>query len=125
MLHQLVARIFDQTINERFKAKPNVRDFLIRHERKEVVLNNICQQIRMCELSSIRTKFDAEKLLWVVTEMAVFFAKTALDHKQEQMLSKAEVNRRVSDADKFKQLQEQFDKDQEEALSAKIISYPT
>jgi len=50
-MRRLVERRFDGWINHKFKRQ-EIKDHLINHERKQIILDNICQQ---CERVTMKT----------------------------------------------------------------------
>jgi hypothetical protein len=113
---------FDSYLIHTFKNE-SVRNFLIRHERKNVCIQNLCYQIERCERQTYSIKFDANKYRMVIKEVAKMFAHAALESAMQRELSQAEKNRRIDESCRIQQIEEQFSEDQK--LSKLTVSYPT
>jgi hypothetical protein len=87
-----VKKIFDQELTAAFGTNQNVLNFLIKHERKEICLNNLCANLISIEKRVI--VFNAEKYRYVIKNVAMMFADRALKVAEESALSKAERTRR-------------------------------
>lgn len=118
-----VAEYFDSWIIATFKAE-NLRNYLLRHERKPICITRICEQIRIAELSNIRKRFDIWRYRQVVEACARMFADAALKHAEEQALSHAERMRRVDEASAMDNIKAEFDEMEKEVLSGKLVSRP-
>lgn len=95
---------FDQTIDSIFKDKPIFISFLKKHERKELVLKNLCEEIVKCERYSL--SFNANKYNTVITEVVKMFATNAIKHAEEKLISQAEITRRQKASDTIKNAEE-------------------
>jgi hypothetical protein len=102
-----------------------IRRFLWNHERKPKVIDNLCEQIKICEKRDYSIKFDAKKYAKVIHETAKMFCEAALEKAKQDQLTQAERQRRIDEADKINQIEQEFEAEQAEAMSDKIISYPT
>jgi hypothetical protein len=92
---------FDLRLEEKFKTKPDVLKFLKNHERKNIVLNRLCEEIVKCERFCVT--FNVNKYLMVINSVADMFASNALNYIEQQMLSDAEKNRLIKKADAIKE----------------------
>jgi len=93
-----VEKIFDEHIRFRFLSKPDVAQYLINHERKPLVLNNLCEQVKLAENSNIGVRFNGPQFKQIVKAGADLFAKAALDYLEENLITQAEKARRISEA---------------------------
>jgi hypothetical protein len=118
-----VAQYFDSWIIATFKAE-NIRNYLLRHERKANCIARICEQIRIAELSNIRQRFDVWRYRQVVEACAKMFADAALRFAEEQAISNAERARRIDEASAMDNIKAEFDEMEKEVLSGKLISRP-
>lgn len=90
-----------------------------------MVLVHTVQQINIAERSNIGKRFDATKHSMLIQECAKLFCRVALSHKEQQLLSHAETVRRIDDANRMANIEAEFEAEQKEFLSKKIISFPS
>lgn len=121
MLEQMIESRFRETIRDRLKTKPDLVRMVLDHERLPLVLENLKQQIRILVLRMPRVK--QASLHRVVDDLAVFFAKNCLEHKEQEIMSSAERARRVSAADSMKRAEEALIDLEKEATSEAYNSY--
>lgn len=115
---------FDNEIRRIFAKNEFAQHYLLNHERKPVVIKSCCEQIEICERQST-LNFDATKYQYVITELVKFWAKSALKHAQEQMLSRIERQRRVDEANRLDDAKGLFDEMKADAESTSVKSRPT
>jgi len=118
-----VARCFDSFLVSTFKAE-SIRNYLLNHERKQVCIGKVCEQIRIAELSNLKGRFDLWRWRQVIEACAGIFANAALNHAEEKALTQAERTRRLDEACRMDNLKAEFDALAEEALSTKLVSRP-
>lgn len=116
---------FNKWIHISFQHKREIVEFLWNHERKEKCINELCNQIKICEKKGKRIKFDVFEYKMVIKETAKLFARMALKKAEEDEVSKIERQLRIDKAGEMDDIEAMFDEDQKEALSNKTISYPT
>lgn len=97
MIAQYAAIFFHEFIAEKFRHKPDIYNFLIRHERKQKCLEGICEQIKLAELSNIGQRMDMKRLQILSRAGARMFCDAALKHAEESTLSQSERSRRISE----------------------------
>lgn len=110
MLRLEIQKHFDEFINETFKTNTAIRDFILNHERKNICIDNLTMHLKKIELTRPNYVGPGEVRL-LAKDYARMFSRAALDHKEEQLLSEAERNRKISEADYFKNLEEQYGPD--------------
>lgn len=115
--------VFNSYLRQMFSHKPEVLNFLLNHERRPKIINICCDQIMIAEKSNIAKMFDISKYRLLIGECAKLFCTAALRHAEEKALSRAEMVRRIDEANRIKNLTEEFEADQKEFGSTKIISY--
>lgn len=93
-----VSQRFNDHISKVFVSKPEVRNFLLNHERKANCIANLCEQIRIAELSNIRHTFNVLKYSRVIESVVEMFCSACLKHKEEELLSRAERQKRLDEA---------------------------
>ena len=96
-----VTKIFDDTLTKKLGTKPEVLKFLLKHERKNVCIQNLCYHISQLEKLSIT--WNAEKYRRLIGDVAVMFGKAALEHYAQREMSDAEKTRRQRQADSLKE----------------------
>lgn len=114
---------FDKELKSLFKAKPAVLSHLLNHERRPIVLESLCDQIKLCERQDFSIKFDAVKYQYVIKEIAKYWATNALRYAEEQAVSRIERQRRIDEGNKLNEAQGLMDEMEAEALSPKVSSY--
>jgi hypothetical protein len=101
-----VKRRFEEEITKRLSLKPEVLKFVLNHERKDVCLKNLCEQIEKCERQSFQILFDAKKYASVIKSVAVLFAKAVILHKEEKMMTEGARLKQISDHSKMQRAEE-------------------
>lgn len=123
-MKERVKQHFDSWIVHKFKNE-GIRNYLLRNEHKEKCLNELCNQIQICERAQFSINFDVKKYKYVIENVANMYAKAALEKAKQDTLSNAEKQRRITEHHKMEQLEAEWEEDQKEARTDKIISYPT
>lgn len=112
---------FDKYLVDTFKSKPQIAKFLLKHERKNVCLNNLCEQIVRAEKGNII--FNSDKYSKVITDVAHMFATQAIKHVEEQRLSESEIKKRYQNQDSLKEAEQSIKELSEDAKNDKIKFY--
>lgn len=99
-----VTKRFDEEIDKIFKNRPEITRFIKNHERKELVVRNLCAEIIKCEKFSLN--FDCNKYSKVIGSVARMFASHAIRFAEESIVSENEKRRRIAEADKVKRAEE-------------------
>jgi hypothetical protein len=76
-------------------------NFLLDHPTKPKVIDNICEQVKLVELSGVTINKD--KYTNLIEEVARFWAHTAVTAKEQEILSEAEKNRIRKEAEYLKE----------------------
>jgi hypothetical protein len=110
-----VTRRFDEELKKVFgPTQPEILKFLLTHERRDLCIRNICREISKANGLALRVSLtNYDKL---IRDLARFFAKTAIQHIEEQLLSHGEKVRRVSAADHLKRAEEMLVDLEKEAM---------
>lgn len=109
--------VFDSFINQIFKDKPEIAKYLLRHERRPLVINSCCEQIAIAEGSNIKKTFDVSKYRLIIGECAKIFGKVAVNHAEQSALSRLERIRQIEDAHRLDKIAEEFAEDQKELFA--------
>ena len=83
-----VTKRFDQALESKFKARPDVLNFLTKHERKNLCINRLCEQIVRAENYSISIK--VETYSGIIKDIALMFANACLKKAEEDHYSQAQ-----------------------------------
>ena len=119
-----VAQVFDSWLSAKFHGKPDVAKYLLRHERRPMVIQKVCEQIRIAELSNIRRRFNTARYRQIIEACAGMFASAAVKYAEEQAVSRAEMIRRMDEASRLENLKAEFQELENETLSTKLVSRP-
>lgn len=80
MLSDIALR-FDNALREKFKDKTEVLNFLLKHERKKMCIDKLCDEIIRAEKYSIQIR--VETYAGMIKDIAVMFASACLKHVEE------------------------------------------
>lgn len=115
-MRENIVKEFDAELSRVFREKPDILKFLLKHERKEVCIVNLCGQVANIERRSYSITFDITLYKSVVHSVARMFAEACLLNAQSKTTSSIEKIRQQTEVDKEKQVEEmikQFIKDGE------------
>jgi hypothetical protein len=119
-----VTTIFDGCLRRIFHPKPELMAYLLKHERKGVCIERVCEQITAAEQRcNIGGALSVERFTVLIETAAKMFANMALEHAKEQALSQAETMRRRHEADRIKRAEELAADLEKEALSTRVTSF--
>lgn len=90
-----VVKHFDAFIADTFKEKPEIKKFFIMHPRKNLCLDNLCEQIALCEKRTYSITFNAETYKRTIRDVARMFCTSALAQREQSQLSEAERARQT------------------------------
>lgn len=111
-----VKRRFEEEITKRLSSKPEVLKYVLRFERKEVCLRNLCEQIEKLERASFQIVFDAKKYDTVIRDVANLYMKAVVHYLSESMMTDAAKAKQRADANYLKDAQELADELEKEAF---------
>lgn len=89
-----VTRRFDLALKSKFKEQTEVLNFLLKHERKQLCINRLCEQIIRAE--NYRINVSVSTYATIIQDVAFMFANACLQKCLEDHYSsakKAEINR--------------------------------
>lgn len=115
MLDDVTKRV-DAELTRLFHTNQNCLKFLLNHERKTLLIRNLCNEIYKAEKLVIN--FDVNKYQRVIKDFTRQFATSALQHLEEKLLTEAERNRRIKEANRLVDAQEFIDDLEKETLRA-------
>jgi len=119
-----VEKKFDDAIREVFKNRSQVVNFLLRHERKNICIDNLCSEILKCEKHHFSINFDAGKYDYVIKEVAKMFAQSSLGYLEQSIMSRAAKVARETEANKYKEAEAELQEYTDEATTSKLLSFP-
>lgn len=92
-MKKLVDKIFERYINTTFGMNEAVKTFLLKHEKRPLLINNLLKEINRLEHSAIKT--NTEHIELVVGSFAAMFARAALLSKEQSLMSESEQIRQT------------------------------
>lgn len=108
-----VQKIFDAYLTTKLSPKPEILKFVLHHERKNLCLENLCGEIKVCEWKLGSQRFDLAKYKLTIEEVAKLFAATCLKAKGEELLTRNERIRRIDEASQYEELSKEIKEGQE------------
>ena len=119
-----VTRIFDAFIHEKFSGEnPEAFRYLINHSHKPRCIERVCDELQMIERRTWSIAWDADRYRGVIREMAKLFCLQALEYAEQQAMTYAEKQRRISEQGRIDDIQAEFDAFEDEALNQKETSF--
>jgi hypothetical protein len=85
-----VTKRFDLAIQSKFKDKPDIKNFLLKHDRKKLCINRLCEQIVRAEGMSVLPNVAAYAT--VINDVAMMFAGACLKKAEEDHFSQSQRN---------------------------------
>lgn len=89
-----------------------------------MVIVKVCEQINLAEHSNYSKKFDTAKHSFLIFECVKLFSDIALKYAKEKVISRLERQRRIDEACRIDNIAAEFEADQKEFESKKIVSRP-
>lgn len=86
MLNHEVKKILDSHITKTYILEPDKINFLLNHERKNLLIDNLVREIRAAQLKT-KLIFDKETMQGIVRDFCNMFCKSALVYKHDQLKS--------------------------------------
>lgn len=100
-----------------FEEKPQVLNFLLNHERRELCLNNLTKEIKDNPWLSKKQYQD------IIKAGAHVFAKAALESREKELMTAAALKQAETNADMEKRVQEASEDIMKEANTTTLHSY--
>ncbi len=100
MIHE-VRRHFDDFVSKTFEQHLPIKEFLLKHERRQVCFENICKEVIEVERRG-KVKLDPLRFGLLVQAVAKTFCKIAIDAKKVEMESQNEKVKQLMEASKRK-----------------------
>ena len=87
MINTIIESKFNSTSKGIFKKQSEVRQFILGHEKKHLCVENLAKEIKIMELKG--KEFSKRTIELLSEDFARLFAQSALQLKEEQLLSEA------------------------------------
>lgn len=84
MIQEIKVR-FDSALREKFSQKADVLNFLLKHERKNLCITNIAEQILRAENYNINISIKTYDK--IIKDIALMFARAVIEHVEQQHMS--------------------------------------
>ena len=100
-----ITQEFDRQLKDIFESKPVIYNWLKNHERKNVVLNRVCNEVLIYE-KKFHARLKLSQRNAIIKEAVKLFAGCAIEHKEQQLMTegqKAVIQKRESE---MKELEE-------------------
>ena len=125
-MKEAVIALFDKRIAVTFSGlKENGRDEILRaamtHERKGECIDNVIYQLRLLKLQRQMTKKNFVDIVYSCADM---YCAAILEYLKQQILSQAERQRRIDEANRIANFEAEVEADQKELTDPRIKSYP-
>lgn len=114
---------FREKVNQLFKTRPEIAQFVNNHERRNLVVENLCREIVNLESSHVRQSFDLSTYDVLIGDIAKMFAEACLNKAEEDVISRLERQRRIDESERIEKTREEFEAISKEEGSEKIVSY--
>lgn len=88
MIQSIVAAAFDTEIELLFSEKPEIRKYILEHERKKLCIENLTREIKYMEIRAA-IKLDHKRIANLTRDFARTFAKASLEYHGRQNENKA------------------------------------
>ena len=112
-----ITSAFDKEV-DKLPLASQVRDWLKHHERKEIALRGLIEQIKICEVKLGSFRFDVAKYHAVTESFVKTFATLALRHAEDIAVSALERQRLIDDANRIDNIKEKIAAEIEEDSNA-------
>ena len=104
----LIERAFNGELKRIFAPKNEVKQFLLKHPRKKICIENLVTEVRKAELSNA-IKMDLPKLEFLGKSFAKTFAKLALNLKERELMTNLQKAKEQKMANEAEELKKFFD----------------
>lgn len=124
-MRRLVNIFFEAEIKRVFGERQTIIDFILKHERKDRCIDNICHQVMLSEKSARRHLMELKNFETFVRDIARIFASTCIEHKHEELLSSLARQGKINEINRISELEQKWDSYQQEAVDGALKIYPT
>lgn len=118
--HERVKRAFDYVITTVYRDRPEVLRFLMTHERRDLAINRVTEQVRALEYGPRGVRFGVKQFNEIVHEAAKWFCIFARKQWDDSSLTSAERQRLLDEGSEL----ERFE-DEQKSLARELLRRPT
>jgi hypothetical protein len=115
-----ISKRFDNALRDKFKEKPDVLNFLLKHERKHLCIQSLVEQIVRAERYSISIR--VETYANIIRDVALMFARAAVEHIEQQHYSAAKVAEIKRKAEHLKDAEEMLKDLEKDSVNDKSLT---
>ena len=90
-----IEKLFNAFIEKTFKNRRDLMTFFLKHERKKICIDNLCEQIQGVERRRYSLTFNSTIYKRLINDVAKMFCDACLLHQDEKNLSSNERLRRI------------------------------
>lgn len=118
-----VEKVFDAWIKTKFNQKPTIKNFLLNHQRKSRVIDNVCEQIVRMENYMLKPNLNLLRYRSIIESSAQIFAQVALAYAEDQHKSSLAKMQNQIEEKKLSDAQAILDEAEKEALSSSFKTF--
>jgi hypothetical protein len=115
-----VTKRFDLAIKTKFKDKPEIQSFLLKHERKNLCINRLCEQIVRSENYNI--KIHVQTYDSIIEDIAMMFARACLQKHEEEHYSSIKLQQIMAQHDHIKNAEAMIKDLEKEAVNERGLT---
>lgn len=119
MREQLVRQYFEDHIRRVFQTKPDIRDFILRHERRGLFEGNLRREIFGAEMK-FGAKMNLNRVRLLVEAGGTIFAEAAMKEWQKRHMSAAERQLVEQKANRHNENAAWYEEEKKDALSTAV-----
>lgn len=119
MIQEITVR-FDKAIRDKFAHKHEVMNYLLKHERKSLCINRLAEQILRAEQYNIALSVNTYDS--IIKDVALMFAKTAIEHVEQQHMSAIQKAQYRAKEDALKEAEEMLKDLEKDSLNEKGLT---
>lgn len=82
-MREIIHKAFTGEIDRVFSEKRELREYLNKHERKNLCIDNLTKEIKLIEFKNA-VKLDADRIEGLAKDFARSFAKITLNYQEEK-----------------------------------------
>ena len=95
-MREQIKAVFDAHIKKAFKSRPDLARYFLNHERKNLCLNNLVEEVKKAEWmlgGKMEGEGGKEKFILMVEQTASLFCRAAIGQRENEVMSSAERRR--------------------------------
>jgi hypothetical protein len=115
-----ITKHFDDFLRERLKTKPEIMNYVLKHERKSLCIQNLCAEIIRTEKYRINVSVETYKSL--IQGVAGIFANATIEHLEQKHYTQAKIRQLQQERDRIKDAQEMLQDLEKDAVNEKGLT---